>query len=196
MLEYPLTYYHFGGPDPGEPAAGNYHATRDTNWGVDERAEVGLVTRNIELRGQQSGAPQDHWGGETIFRVGFTEVSVQGVEFAYLGKPKLGSYPVHFHFVGRIGGNQKVLFNANSVHHSYNKCMTVHSTQNLMLENNVCARAVGHLFYQEVGDEEDITFQYNLGLGAMSPNFDIHEQREAPSTRGLLRTSRRPIRGR
>ena len=71
-----------------------------------------------------------------------------------------------------------MLFNANSIHHSYNKCITVHSTQNLVLQNNVCARAVGHLFYQEVGDEEDITFQYNLGLGAMSNNFDIHEQRE------------------
>jgi hypothetical protein len=98
-----------------------------------------------------------------------------------MGKPQLGSYPAHFHQVGKIDtspGKQTVLFNANSIHHSYNKCITVHSTQNLALQNNVCARAVGHLFYQEVGDEEDITFQYNLGLGAMSNNFDIHAQRE------------------
>jgi hypothetical protein len=179
VLEYPLTYYHFGGPDPTKS---DYRtAGRDLNWGVDERAEVGLISRNIELRGVQSGAPQDHWGGETIIREGFKEASIQGVEFAFMGKPNLGSYPAHFHRVGRIDtgpGKQTVLFNANSIHHSYNKCITVHSTQNLVLQNNVCARAVGHLFYQEVGDEEDITFQYNLGLGAMSHNFDIHEQRE------------------
>ena len=95
-----------------------------------------------------------------------------------MGKPKLGSYPAHFHMVGAIGQQPEVLFNANSIHHSYNKCITVHSTQNLVLQNNVCARAVGHLFYQEVGDEEDITFQYNLGLGAMSHNFNIHARTE------------------
>jgi hypothetical protein len=178
VVEYPLVYYHFGGPDPGAPSPANYRAKMDVNWGVDERAEVGLISRNIELRGTRSSSSDDHWSGETIFRVGFKEVSVQGVEFAYMGKPKLGSYPVHFHQVGRIGQNQTALFNANSIHHSYNKCITVHSTQNLVLQNNVCARAVGHLFYQEIGDEDDITFKYNLGLGAMSHNFDIHAQSE------------------
>jgi hypothetical protein len=177
-IEYPLVYYHFGGPDPGLPSSANYRAGRETNWGVDERAEVGLVSRNIELHGRLSGASQDYWGAETIIRAGFKEASVQGVEFAFMGKPKLGSYPVHFHQVGAIGNNQTVLFNANSIHHSYNKCITVHSTQNLVLQNNVCARAVGHLFYQEVGDEENITFQYNLGLGAMSNNFDVHAPTE------------------
>jgi len=174
-IESPLTYYHFGGLDPGEPSS-QIRYGRDKNWGVDERAEVGLITRNITLRGEQSGAPQDHWGGETIIRAGFKEASIQGVEFAYLGKPKLGSYPLHFHMIGKI--TQPVLMNANSIHHSYNKCVTVHSTQNLMIQNMVCARAVGHLFYQEVGDEDDITFQYNLGLGAMSNNFDIRQQKE------------------
>jgi hypothetical protein len=178
IVEYPLVYYHFGGADPGVPSPGNYRAGRDKNWGVDERAEVGLISRNITLSGQLSGAPQDHWGGETIVRVGFKEASVQGVEFSFMGKPKLGSYPVHFHMIGRIGQNQTALFNANTIHHSYNKCITVHSTQNLVIQNNVCARAVGHLFYQEVGDEDDITFKYNLGLGAMSHNFDIHMQKE------------------
>jgi hypothetical protein len=174
-LDDQLSYYHFGGPDPGPPSAANFNADKTTNWGVDERAEVGLISRNIELTADLSGSPDDHWGGETIFRKGFKEASIQGVEFAVLGKPKLGSYPVHFHLDGLIAPNQ-VLFNANSIHHTFNKCVTVHSTQNVSIQNTVCARAVGHLFYQEVGDEEDITFAYNLGLGAMSNNFDIHAQ--------------------
>ena len=176
-IESPLAYYHFGGLDPGEPSS-QIRYERNKNWGVDERAEVGLITRNIALRGELSGAPQDHWGGETIIRAGFKEASMQGVELAYLGKPKLGSYPLHFHMVGQITRDQPVLMNANSIHHSYNKCVTVHSTQTLVIQNMVCARAVGHLFYQEVGDEDDITFQYNLGLGAMSNNFDIRQQKE------------------
>ena len=173
-LEEPLVYYHFGGADPGPPSPANFNAGQDKNWGVDERAEVGLISRNIELKGDV----HDHfstYGGETIFRKGFQEASIQGVEFSLLGKEKLGSYPVHFHMLGRLAPNQ-VLFNANTIHHSFNKCITVHSTENLTIQNNVCARAVGHLFYQEIGDEEDITFQYNLGLGATSHNFKVDER--------------------
>jgi hypothetical protein len=172
-LQDPLVYYHFGGPDPGLPSKDNLNAGMETNWGVDERAEVGLISRNVTLSASITGA-DDHWGGETIFLQGFKEASVQGVEFALLGKPQLGSYPIHFHMDGLIDSTkQKVLLNANSIHHSFNKCITVHSTQNLKIQNNVCARAVGHLFYEEIGDEEDITFAYNLGLGAMSNNFGI-----------------------
>jgi hypothetical protein len=47
-------------------------------------------------------------------------------------------------------GNEPIV-NANSVHHSYNKCVTVHSTQNLTISNNVCARVVGHGYYEEWG---------------------------------------------
>ena len=67
--------------------------------------------------------------------------------------------------------NQTALINADSIHHSFNKCVTVHETagtpsRNLVIQNLVCARAVGHLFYEETGNEENVTFQYNLGLGA------------------------------
>jgi hypothetical protein len=175
-LDDPLVYDHFGGADPGTPSADNFHADRNTNWGVDERAEVGLISRNVTLTSDMNGSPEDHGGGETIYRAGFKEVSVQGVEFSLLGKPHLGSYPIHFHMVGSISPGT-VLMNANSVHHSFNKCLTVHSTQHLLVQNMVCARAVGHLFYEEIGDEDDITFANNLGLGAMSNNFDIHAQK-------------------
>ena len=158
------------------PSKLNFNAGRETNWGVDERAEVGLISRNITLTSELSGSPDDHAGGETIFRQGFKEVSLQGVELSLFGKPKLGSYPIHFHMDGSIGKDQAVLINANSIHHTFNKCITVHSTQHLTIQNNVCARAVGHLFYEEIGDEDDITFAYNLGLGAMSNNFGIHAQ--------------------
>ncbi|HVA80824.1 MAG TPA: hypothetical protein VNF29_07855, partial [Candidatus Binataceae bacterium] len=38
-----------------------------------------------------------------------------------------------------------------------------------------CVRAVGHLFYEEIGDESGVTFNNNLGLGAMSNSFDINK---------------------
>lgn len=176
-LRQPLRHYHFGGDDPGVPGAANFGAGRATNFGVDERAEVGLITRNIRLTSQTpdpATAPADtrlHWGGDMRLCAGFGEARVRGVEFEKFGKEKLGAYPIHFHMAADVR-NEPVI-ESNSIHHSYNKCVAVHATSNLTVANNVCARAVGHLFYQELGNELNITFNGNLGLGAMSHYFGI-----------------------
>ena len=47
---------------------------------------------------------------------------------------------------------QRRNLDTNSIHHSFNKCVTVHMTSNLDVEDNVCARIVGHIFYEEHGD--------------------------------------------
>jgi hypothetical protein len=173
-LSQALKYYHFGGLDPGPPGAENYKGAKSGaayNYGVDERAEVGLISRSIKLTADIDPAAP-HWGGETKFMHMFKEVVLQGVELEKFGKARLGSYPIHLHVLGNVATPLTV--NANSVHHSFNKCVTVHSTTTAIIENNVCARIIGHIFYQEVGNEEGITFRNNLGLGAMSHYFDIH----------------------
>ena len=47
-LGTPLVNYHFCGPAPSAGAA-SYTDGEDKNYGVDERAEVGLISRNIKL---------------------------------------------------------------------------------------------------------------------------------------------------
>ena len=52
-LKQALKYYHFGGKDPGHPSADNYNGAqsgKDYDYGVDERAEVGLISRSIKRR--------------------------------------------------------------------------------------------------------------------------------------------------
>ena len=181
-LKQSLIYYHFGGPDPGPPSSANFKAGADLNYGVDERAEVGLISRNIKLTARiESGETNIHWGGEIRILNGFKDLSIQGVEIEKFGKAQLGSYPIHLHMTNDLT-NTPPLINANSVHHSYNKCVTIHSTQNVTIKNMVCARIVGHIFYQEVGDEAGVKFQNNLGLGAMSNYFDINAPTDAIRT--------------
>lgn len=171
-LKQSLKHYHFGGADPGPPSLDNYNACDGFNYGVDERAEVGLLSRNIKLTADISDGDNNlHWGGELRFLKGFDEVSIQGVELEKFAKDQLASYPIHFHMAGDVANGP--LVNANSIHHSYNKCVTVHSTSSLTVENNVCVRAVGHMYYQEIGDEENISFLNNLGLGVMANLFDV-----------------------
>ena len=186
-LMQPLKHYHFGSPAPstgtctdrlGKKEPASFCDGADKNYGVDERAEVGLISRDIEL---VSVVPDEadslHWGGEIMIHAGFTQVAIQGVRISKFGKDQLGSYPIHFHMIGDAGN--KPLINANSIDHSYNKCITIHNTSNLTIQNNVCARIVGHIFYEELdstaqADDGNITFKNNLGLGAMSNSFDIN----------------------
>lgn len=179
LLEQPLRFYHFGSDDPGVPSAANFEAGPETNYGVDERAEVALLSRNLKLTSTSPAGDEGsrHWGGELRFLKGFAEVSVQGVELEKFGKDQLGSYPIHFHMAQSVANAP--LVNANSVHHSFNKCVTVHDTNDLTVTNNVCARIVGHIFYQEIGTESGIRFERNLGMGAMSNGFDVNAADDA-----------------
>ncbi|HET9045683.1 MAG TPA: hypothetical protein VFO33_01895 [Casimicrobiaceae bacterium] len=192
----PLRHYHFGGADPGpayDPGSPRGTASRsfsggiETNFGVDERGEVGLVSRNVTLtaRTPQITTPGDaslHYGGEMRFCKGYADVSIEGVEIEKFGKEQLGSYPLHFHKANEStwtpgtrpkppSGTHWV--NSNSIHHSFNKCGTIHSTSNVKFVNNVCARVTGHAFYQEIGDEFDSSFDGNLALGVMLNGFGI-----------------------
>jgi hypothetical protein len=216
-LTQPLKFYHFGSLPPtpsqrcpvnnvptyfkcgtapsectsaciSQPSPFNFSDPQAQNYGVDERAEVGLISRNIKFTADTPATGEsNHWGGELKFIKDFTEVSVQGVELQKFGKDQLGSYPFHFHMDGDLT-NAKVLVDSNSVDHSYNKCVTVHMTQNLTISNNVCARIIGHIFYQEIGDEDNITFNNNLGLGAMSNSFDVNDSYDAANKSGYKRT--------
>lgn len=180
-LRQPLRHYHFGGADPGLPSEANYGADASKNFGVDERSEVGLISRNITFTARTTSTTRTdpknpdqnhHWGGEIRIAEGFAEASVQGVELEKFGKARLGSYPIHFHMTGKAGPH---LIDSNSIHHSYNKCVTVHMSQGVSVSHNVCARAVGHLFYQEMGGEQGGRFIGNLGLGAMSHHFGLDD---------------------
>ena len=187
--QHKLQHAHFGGLDPGEPGPANFNAGADRNYGVDERAEVGLISRSIKLTAQLSGdAASRHWGGEIKIVKGFGKVGIQGVEIEKFGKDQLGSYPIHLHEIGPVGAG-KLLIDSNSIHHSYNKCITIHSTSSVNITNNVCARIIGHIFYQEVGDEYDVTYTRNLGLGAMSHHFEIYAPTSAndQKRRALIR---------
>ncbi|MCC6868970.1 MAG: hypothetical protein IT522_09115 [Burkholderiales bacterium] len=187
----PLLHYHYGSKDPGWPGRDNATAGADRNYGVDERAEVGLISRNVKLTAKvtpwnkaTADENKDYaWGGELKVCAGAKKVEVEGVEIERFGKETLGSYPIHLHMLGDHAGST-LKFNSNSIHHSYNHCIAVHMTNDVTLSNNVCARAIGHLFYEEVPAGYDhmtgsvifdtgIKYHDNLGLGAMVQSFGI-----------------------
>src|SRR5690242_14382194 len=143
-LDKKLDYMHFG------------KITSD----VDERGEVGLLTRNIRLQAS-ADAEQSFYGGHVMAMAG-SKMFVEGVEFQRMGQNlTLARYPIHWHLVGDAKG--QYIKNA-ALHDTYNRCVTVHGTNYLHVENNVTYNTVGHCFFMEDGIEHDNEFVHNLAI--------------------------------
>jgi cell migration-inducing and hyaluronan-binding protein len=143
-LDRPLEYMHFG----------------EITFGVDERGEVGLLTRNIRIQASDD-AESSYFGGH-IMAMLQPDVRVSGVELRRMGQHlTLARYPMHWHLVGE--GQGQYIENS-AIHDTYSRCVTVHGTNNVRVENNVTFNTVGHCFFLEDAVETGNQFVRNLGI--------------------------------
>ena len=143
-LDRPLEYMHFGA----------------ITFGVDERGEVGLLTRNIRIQASED-AETSYFGGHIMAMPG-SKVNVSGVELTRMGQHlTLARYPMHWHLVGEGAGQY---IRNSAIHDTYSRCVTVHGTNNVSVENNVTFNTVGHCFFLEDGIETGNRFVRNLGI--------------------------------
>jgi cell migration-inducing and hyaluronan-binding protein len=143
-LDQPLKYMHFG----------------KITFGVDERGEVGLLTRNILIQASDD-AERSYFGGHIMAMAG-SKMYVSGVELNRMGQNMhLARYPIHWHLVG--DGQGQYIENS-SIHDSYSRCVTVHGTNNVRVENNVAFNTVGHCYFLEDAVETGNQFIHNLGM--------------------------------
>jgi hypothetical protein len=143
-LDKKLDYMHFG----------------KITFDVDERGEVGLLTRNIKIQAS-ADAEQSFFGGH-VMAMGASKMFVEGVEFQRMGQNlTLARYPIHWHLIG--DGKGQYIRNA-AIHDTFNRCVTVHGTNNLQVENNVTYNTVGHCFFLEDGIETGNQYIRNLAI--------------------------------
>jgi cell migration-inducing and hyaluronan-binding protein len=144
-LDKKLEFMHFG----------------EITFNVDERGEVGLLTRNIKIQAS-ADADESFFGGHIMAMV-TSRMFVEGVELNRMGQNlELARYPIHWHLVGDEGKGQYIR-NA-AIHDTYNRCVTVHGTNYLQVENNVTYNNVGHCFFLEDGIEHGNQFVHNLAI--------------------------------
>ena len=143
-LDKPLQYMHFG----------------EITFGVDERGEVGLLSRNIRIQASDD-AERSYFGGHIMAMAG-SKMYVSGVELSRMGQHlQLARYPIHWHV---IGDGQGQYIRNSSIHDTYSRCVTVHGTNNLRIENNVTFNTVGHCYFMEDAVETGNQFVHNLGI--------------------------------
>jgi G8 domain/Ricin-type beta-trefoil lectin domain-like/HYR domain/Secretion system C-terminal sorting domain len=156
-LNAALTNMHFG-------ILQNYNnVTRQ--YELDERAEVGLLSHNLEVRGDDDSEANGFGGHIMSMVTGKSYLS--NVRLFRMGqKSKLGRYPFHWHEAGSVAG--QYVKNC-AIYRSFNRAITVHSSNDALLEENVAYDHIGHGYFLEDGDEINNTFRRNLGILTRRP---------------------------
>ena len=63
-----------------------------------------------------------------------------------------------------LGKSPDSIVKGNSIHHSYNKALSIHGTHHLHVEDNVAYHIWGHAYFLEDGIETKNVFKNNLGV--------------------------------
>ena len=143
-LDKKLDYMHFG----------------KITFDVDERGEVGMLSRNILIQAS-ADADKDLFGGH-IMAMAASKMFVEGVELNRMGQNMhLARYPIHWHLIGDAPGQY---IKNSAIHDTYSRCVTVHGTNYLGIENNVTYNNIGHCFFLEDGVEHDNQYLRNLAI--------------------------------
>ncbi|XP_039217617.1 cell surface hyaluronidase isoform X1 [Crotalus tigris] len=146
--------------------------------GVDMRAEVGILTRNIIITGKMEDScytgkdcrffSYDTFGGHIKILKNFTSVHLSHVELKQMGQQIPGSYPVHFYLCGDVdekgGYTYRTYVEGLSIHHCFSRCVSIHGTNGLLIKDTVGYNTLGHCFFMEDGIEQRNILFHNLGL--------------------------------
>uniref|UniRef100_A0A671KK13 hyaluronoglucosaminidase n=1 Tax=Sinocyclocheilus anshuiensis TaxID=1608454 RepID=A0A671KK13_9TELE len=147
--------------------------------GVDMRAEVALLSRNILIHGEMENScygknqcqyfSYDTFGGHIKILGNFSSVHLSQVELKHMGQQReKGRSPVNFHRCGDVdqrgGYSDHTYLDSLSIHHSFSRCVGIHATNGLLVRDTVGYDTLGHCFFLEDGIEQRNVFFHNLGL--------------------------------
>lgn len=158
--------------------------------GLEERAEVGLLSRWIVVTGTPTASANGGLdSGHVILRLSSPTVTtqpraeVENVEFRDLGKEGiLGKYPLHIHEIGDV--NYACWIKNSSIHRSVNRAISIHNSSRVLVEDNVAYDVVGHAYYIEDDPVRGCELRRNLGLRtkAAVPGREVQASDLAPAT--------------
>jgi len=140
-LDTPLKYLHWGSI---------WSAPNGDS--VDERGEVGLISRRVKIHGDITdgetyinGTAGTWWGGHVFITKGVVQVS--GAELFHMGQAGfLARYPIHFHAAQDMTGSA---VRKSSFHDTFQRCLVIHWTHNVEASDNVAFNATAHCYFFE-----------------------------------------------
>ncbi|OZG73943.1 hypothetical protein BTA51_09180 [Hahella sp. CCB-MM4] len=178
-LNEQMSYRHYGELQQ--------YSDNGQSWTLDERAEVGLLSRNLTIQGDEDSERLAYGGNIMVMNGAVGHVS--NVELTRMGqRKKLGRYPFHWHLAGNASGQY---IRNSSIHHTYNRAITIHGTDNALVADNVLYDNPGHAVFMEDGNETGNTIVRNLGLVTRKPPAQF-ALLPSDTTNGRLRNASGP----
>jgi len=92
---------------------------------------------------------------QVSLKLSFVEITSFGQAY------RLGRYPINFHVNGNMMGSY---VKGCSIHHTFNRAVSILNTNHLLLEKNVVYDTLGHGFSLDDGTEQYNIIQDNLGI--------------------------------
>ncbi len=161
---------------------------------LDERAEVANLSRNIVIQSVDDDAWRTKGFGVHLMVMDLaSKVVLDGVEVRRGGQAgQMGRYPIHWHmlsyasstgaFIGDASGNA---VRNSSIWNSSNRCVVLHGTNGVIVQNNVCQDIKGHAFFLEDAVERRNVIEGNLALTIRSPQPEkLLKLHEGPASDG------------
>ncbi|CAE8614080.1 unnamed protein product [Polarella glacialis] len=146
---------------------------------IDLSAEVGLLSRNVKIQGEEYFTEKDMWGGHTMVAFGGV-YRIENAEFYRMGQTgEMSRYPIHFHVSQDYGA--QCYAKHNSIHHSFQRAVAIHSTNYVTVLGNVAFDIVGHMYFIETGMEKYNRLEGNLGVGAIPLLSGMLESDQEPA---------------
>lgn len=143
---------------------------------LDQRAEVGNITRNIVIQGADDSLWQTQgFGAHIMIMDRASVVELNGIELRRVGQAgKFGRYPVHFHNLsyaptGAELGDVAHAVRNSSIWNSSQRCLVVHGTNGVTLANNICYDIRGHGIFLEDAVERRNLIEKNLIVKVRRP---------------------------
>jgi G8 domain/Right handed beta helix region len=149
---------------------------------LDERAVVANLSRNIVVQSEADSAwVSSGYGAQLMIMGASSFTTIDGVEFRRVGQSgKTGRYPIHFHLLSydTATGNELPFAGAraisnNAIWDSQNRCITIHGTNDTLIDNNVCFDIAGHAVFLEDAVERRNKITNNLVLKVKVPSVGI-----------------------
>ena len=99
--------------------------------------------------------------------------------YSYCYTLSSGRYPVHFH----LSDDSPSIVSDNAIVQSNQRCIVVHNTNGVTVDNNVAHDTSGHCYVTETGLEEQNVFSNNLGAKTRKLQFS-NGQSDSPGFHG------------
>ncbi len=144
---------------------------------LDERAEVGNLTRNVVIQSTDDALWRNSgFGAQVMVMDRSSSLQFDGVELRRMGQAgKTGRYPIHWHMLSyaadgsNLGDAVGHFVRNSSVWDSRQRCMVIHGTNGVTLQNNICYDIKGHAIFLEDAVERRNVIEGNLVLRVRSP---------------------------